>query len=200
MRAGSTAEGREESRGSFEVGLASSSPSSPTARALQGKSQCSFCNHRKPTIPAYTLYSVFFSAAPDWDGAMSGGGVVVVPAATAAQVISGEVASITGTLAGRVTAYKCCSGGTDDSKVQGRKCLAQGHTASSAGWDQSASRAGQCWAALLGVVCRSGRPGNRQCPGTEGGEPRSMLWLALGRSGLGTVPSTPPKLTPLLKH
>lgn len=38
-------------------------------------------------------------------------------AATAAQVTSGEVASITGTLTYKVTACKCCNGGTDDSKV-----------------------------------------------------------------------------------
>lgn len=73
-----------------------------------------------------------------------------------------------------------------EAQMTARKCLVQGHTGScSPGWDQSASRTRQCWAALLGVVCRSGRPENRQGPGTEGGEPRSkaasVLWLALGR-------------------
>ena len=101
------------------------------------------------------------------------------------------------------SAWKCCNGGTDDDdgEVWGRKCLAQGRTANCApGRDQRASRAGQCWAALLGVVCRSGRPGNRQCLGSESGTPRfkaaSELWLALGMSGLGPLhfPQTQPAL------
>lgn len=191
--------GREESRGSFEVGPASSSPTSPTARAPQGKSRCSFCNHRKPTIPAHTLYPVFLPA--DWEGAVSGGerggwGEGSVGSHSSPGTMR-EMASLAWALT------ELCKGGTDGSEVQGRKCLAQDHTASrSPGWDQSASRAGQCRAALLGVLCRRGRPGNRQCPGTEGGEPRSKaastLWLALGRSGLGTTPSTPSKPTLLL--
>lgn len=170
---------------------------------LWGKSRGYFCNHRKPTIPAHTLYPVF-SAVPDREGAMRGGGEerVVAQAATVVQVTSGEVSSITGTES-QPTVSAAVE--VQMTEAQGRKCLAQGHTAScSAGWDQSASRVGQCWAALMGVVCRSGRPGNRQCLGTEGGERRSKaaskLWLALGRSGLRTVPSTPPKPTPLLKY
>ena len=49
-------------------------PPPPPLLPQQGKSRCSFCNHRKPPIPAHTLYPVFLSAAPDWEEATRGVG------------------------------------------------------------------------------------------------------------------------------
>lgn len=122
----------------------------------------------------------------------------MVQAATAALLTSGEVAGITGTQRHSLSALQWRYRGQGG--VGKEVPCPRSHR-------QWFSRVGpECihsGAALLGVVCRSGRPGNRQCPGTEGGEPgseaASNLWLAFGRSVLGTVPSTLSKPTPLLK-
>lgn len=114
---------------------------------------------------------------------------MVAQAATVAQVTSGEVAPVAGTRSHSLLYARAAGEGRVAVRVGKEVPCPRSHNSCSAGWDQSASRAGQCWAALLGVVYRSGRPGNRQCLGTEGGE---HYLKGLGRSGLGTVPSTPP--------
>lgn len=93
LRAGSPEEGREESRGSFELGPASSSPTSPTAQAgtagkapmflLQPQETYYPCSHSVPSVP--------FSSSRLGGSEEGGRGL---QAATAAQVTSGEVASI----------------------------------------------------------------------------------------------------------
>lgn len=124
---------------------------------------------------------------------------------TGAQVTSGEVAGILWTRTHRVTAYQCCRGGRDETGGAGKEVpCPRSHS-------QLFTRVGpeciQSRAALgssPGCSTQEWQAREQAVPRSEGGEPRSKaastLWLALGRSDLGTVPSTPPKLTLLLKY